>query len=429
MSTPMTPDDFTSARQRDSWLRAGLRKAVLARFERIEHGRLTVRDGESKYVFGRCDSICDADVTLQVHAADFYEEVALGGAIGGAEAYMQNFWSCDDLTALIRLLVRNRHVLDSMETGLARLKAPLRRYAHWQRRNHPNNSRKNIEAHYDLGNDFFTLFLDETMMYSSAIFPSPDASLKVASEAKLERICQRLGLNEKHEVVEIGTGWGGFALYAAQNYGCKVTTTTISEEQFQFARRRFKEAGLDDMVTVLKLDYRKLAGQFDKLVSIEMVEAVGHRFFDTYFDQCSKLLRPDGQMMLQAITINDQQYEKSKRSVDFIQKYIFPGGALPSLGAIADSVGRVTDMRIVEVTDIGPHYAETLRRWRRRFFERLPEVRALGFPDEFIRMWKYYFCYCEAGFEERVIGDLQVLLDKPLSKAGAIHEAAPAPGG
>ena len=394
---------------------------MLANFGRIEHGRLTVTDGDSTQTFGNRNDICDVDVTLHVLDPDFFVEVALGGAVGGAEAYMQNFWSCDDLTALIRLLIRNRHVLDSMETGLARFKAPLRRYSHWRRRNHPQNSHKNIEAHYDLGNDFFKLFLDKTMMYSSGIFPSPDASLQVASESKLERICQRLNLQAHDEVIEIGTGWGGFALHAAGNYGCHVTTTTISEEQFQLASKRVAEAGLGDRVKVIKRDYRALTGQYDKLVSIEMIEAVGHRFFDTYFAKCGSLLKPDGQMMLQAITIADQQYESSKRSVDFIQKYIFPGGALPSLGAITDCVTRVTDMQIVEVLDIGPHYAETLRRWHRRFFDQLAEVRALGFPDEFIRMWKYYLCYCEAGFDERVIGDLQVLLNKPLSKAGALN--------
>lgn len=416
MSTPLTGRDVPSIRSQSGFLQRAMRKAVIGKFRRIEHGRLTVTDGDMVLSFGRPDKVCSSDVTLHVLNPDFFVEVALGGAVGGAEAYMQNFWSCDDLTALIRLLIRNRHVLDSMESGLARLKAPLRRYTHWQRRNHPQNSRRNIEAHYDLGNDFFKLFLDETMMYSSGIFPQPEASLHLASETKLDRICRKLSLQETDRVIEIGTGWGGFALHAAGNYGCHVTTTTISDEQYQLARKRVAEAGLENKVDVIKRDYRALSGQYDKLVSIEMIEAVGHRFFDAYFSKCSSLLKPEGEMMLQAITIGDQQYEKSRRSVDFIQKYIFPGGALPSLNAISDCVTRMTDLRVVNVLDIGPHYAETLRRWRGRFLDHLPEIRRLGFPDEFIRMWNYYFCYCEAGFEENVIGDLQILLRKPLAR-------------
>ncbi len=416
MSTPLANQNLRSMSSRLDLLQRLSRKGVLDRFARIEHGRLTVADGDSTLTFGQKDEICDAEVTIHIRNPDFFVEVALGGSIGGAEAYMQNFWTCDDLTALVRLLVRNRHVLDAMETGAARLKALLRRYAHWMRRNHPENSRKNIEAHYDLGNDFFELFLDPTMMYSAGIFPSADASLQVASETKLERICQKLELEDSDHIIEIGTGWGGFALHAASRYGCRITTTTISEEQFHLARRKVAEAGLSERVTVLKKDYRQLSGHFDKLVSIEMIEAVGHRYFDTFFEKCSSLLKPDGKMMLQAITIADQQYEKSKRTVDFIQKYIFPGGALPSLSALSGSVARMTDMRITEVLDIGPHYAETLRHWHRRFLSNLDKVRDLGFPDEFIRMWKYYLCYCEAGFEEGVIGDIQMLLLKPRSR-------------
>lgn len=423
MSTELTrqAEDMSSANA--GWLRRTLQSLVLQRLARVQHGRLHVVQGKHRRSYGSIDDVCNLDVTIEVLDPDFFVEVALGGSVGGAEAYMQKFWNCDDLTALVRLLIRNRHVLDAMETGFARFKAPLRRYAHWQRRNHRHNSRKNIEAHYDLGNDFFELFLDPTMMYSSGIFPQPGASLESASIAKLDRICRKLNLQPSDHVVEIGTGWGGFALHAAGHYGCHVTTTTISSEQHDLASRRIRQAGLADRVTVLKRDYRDLDGQFDKLVSIEMVEAVGHQFFDTFFSKCSSLLKADGEMLLQSITIADQQYEKSKRSVDFIQKYIFPGGALPSLGAISDCISRVTDLRIVDLLDIGPHYAETLRHWRRAFMSRLSEVRKMGFPDEFIRMWEYYLCYCEAGFDERVIGDLQVHFQKPLCKAGGVAQA------
>ncbi len=407
------------------WLQRNLQRLVMERLALVEHGRLRIVWGDQTSCFGKVNDICDLEATIEVLHPDFFVEVALGGSVGGAEAFMQRFWVCDDLTALVRLLIRNRHVLDAMETGFARLKAPLRRYAHWRRRNHPQNSRKNIEAHYDLGNDFFELFLDPTMMYSAGIFLEPDASLEAASIAKLDRICRQLQLQASDHVVEIGTGWGGFALHAAGRYGCHVTTTTISSEQHRLATARVRQAGLGDRVTVLKRDYRDLDGQFDKLVSIEMIEAVGHQFFDAFFAKCSSLLKGDGEMLLQSITIADQQYEKSKRSVDFIQKYIFPGGALPSLAAITNSITRVTDMRIVDLIDIGPHYAETLRHWRRAFFAHLGEVRQMGFPDEFIRMWEYYLCYCEAGFEERVIGDLQVHFQKPLCKSGIIAATSP----
>lgn len=413
MSAELSEQDLAKDVVDADWLQRLVKPKVLAHLQKIEQGRLRIVDGHSETFCGESLATAGAEFTLRVRDPAFYTEVALGGAVGGAEAYMQGFWDCEDLTGFIRLLIRNRHVLDSIETGLARLKAPLRRYAHWQRRNHRDNSRQNIQAHYDLGNDFFELFLDETMMYSAAIFPAADADLKTASEAKLERICRQLQLSAEDHVMEIGTGWGGFALYAARNFGCRVTSTTISEEQFQLARAKVSEAGLNDRVTILKRDYRDLEGKFDKLVSIEMFEAVGHRYYDTFFAKCDDLLKDDGEMLLQTITIAEQQYERSRRNVDFIQKYIFPGGALPSLSVIADCVARKTGMRVVNLIDIGPHYAETLRRWRDRFTANIPAVWRQGFPNEFLRMWHYYLCYCEAGFDERVIGDLQLHLQKP----------------
>jgi cyclopropane-fatty-acyl-phospholipid synthase len=284
---------------------------------------------------------------------------------------------------------------------------------HWLNRNSPDGSRRNIAAHYDLGNDLFALFLDDTMAYSCGVFEREDATLHEAQVAKFERACRRLRLSPSDHLLEIGTGWGGLALHAASRYGCRVTTTTISREQHDWARERIRAAGLSDRVTLLLDDYRDLRGRYDKLVSIEMIEAVGHQFLDTYTAQCSRLLEPHGAMLLQAITIRDQLYAEALESVDFIQRYIFPGSFIPSVTAIADSVRRATDMKVFHLEDIGPHYATTLRRWRERFFERIDDVRRLGYSEQFVRMWDFYLCYCEGGFLERQLGDVQMLLTKP----------------
>ncbi len=259
-------------------------------------------------------------------------------------------------------------------------------------------------------------FSDPTMMYSSAVFERAGMTLEQASVAKLDRICRKLALNPGDHVLEIGTGWGGFALHAARHYGCRVTTTTISREQYELARARVAAAGLADRVELLLEDYRDLSGQYDKLVSIEMIEAVGHHYFDAYFRLCSGLLRPDGTMLLQAITIADQRYEAARKGVDFIKRYIFPGCCIPSVAVMSDAVARVTDMRLYHLEDIGPHYAITLARWRDNLLANLDQVRALGYPESFIRMWEFYFCYCEGGFDERVIGDVQMLLVKPSAR-------------
>jgi cyclopropane-fatty-acyl-phospholipid synthase len=303
-----------------------------------------------------------------------------------------------------------------MEKGLARLTAPVYKLYHHVRKNTKVGSRKNILAHYDLGNDFYALFLDETMTYSCAIFEQENSSLKQASEAKYDRICRKLQLAAGDRVIEIGTGWGGFAVHAARNYGVQVTTTTISDEQHQFARQRIKAAGLEDRITLLKKDYRDLSGKFDKLVSIEMIEAVGHQYLPIFFRTCSRLLKDDGIMALQAITIGDQIFDRHKRTVDFIKRYIFPGSCIPSITAISIALAKATDLRLVHLEDITPHYARTLREWRRRFFTNIKKVRALGFSDTFVRMWEYYLCYCEGGFAERYLGDVQMLFVKPLCR-------------
>lgn len=389
------------------------RSAVLKRLEQMERGRLVLIDGADTFEFGS-----DEGLSAQIEVLDpaFYSEIAFGGSIGGGEAWMHGYWTCDDLVAVVRLLLQNREVLDGMEGGLARITEPLQKLFHRINRNTREGSRRNIAAHYDLGNDFFALWLDETMMYSSAIFPHQDAGLYEAQVNRLDHVCRRLQLQPGDHLLEIGTGWGGLAIHAAERFGCRVTTTTISAEQHARAHRRIDERGLQDRITLLQEDFRDLDGQFDKLVSIEMIEAIDHDLIDTYFEKCSQLLKPDGAMLLQAITMADQRYEEYRKSVDFIRRYIFPGGHLPSVTVIADSIARMTDMRLLGLEDIGLHYARTLEIWRENFHRHLDGVRALGYPERFIRMWEFYFCYCEGAFLERAISDVQVLFTKPESR-------------
>ncbi len=405
-----------SGKPRPAWLSAMARHAVQARLRRLQYGELLIVDGNDRQRFGGRTEDFPLSATIFVHDQQFYADIAFGGSIGAGEAYMQRHWTCDDLTTVVRVLVRNRKVLDNMEEGLARLAAPLRKIFHWLHRNTKDGSRHNIAAHYDIGNELFALFLDDTMTYSCGIFEHANWSLQDASIAKLDRICKKLRLSADDHLLEIGSGWGSLALHAASQYGCRVTTTTISHEQYNLARKRVREAGLSDRIDVLLRDYRDLTGQYDKLVSVEMIEAVGHAYYDTFFERCSALLKPEGVMLLQAITIADQYYEQAKRSVDFIQRYIFPGSCIPSVTAMVSAVASATDMRLFHLEDIGPHYANTLRCWRERFFASIDRVRALGYPDSFIRMWEFYLCYCEGGFQERAIGDVQMLFTKPLNR-------------
>ncbi|HMW29376.1 MAG TPA: cyclopropane-fatty-acyl-phospholipid synthase family protein [Plasticicumulans sp.] len=388
-----------------------LRRVVFQRLRGLARGRLILVDADGQHSFGPGGH--GPQVRVEILDPGVWARIALRGTVGVGEAYVDGGWRADDLTALVRLFVLNKPVMDGMERGLARLALPLLKLWHWLHPNTRHGSRANIAAHYDLGNAFYQTFLDETLMYSCALFEHPGMSLAEASQAKNERICRKLGLRAGDHVLEIGTGWGGFALHAAGRHGCRVTTTTISREQYELARERVAAAGLGNRVTVLFEDYRELAGRYDQLVSIEMIEAVGHRWFDTYFRTCSRLLAPDGQMLLQAITIRDQEYARTKRSVDFIQRHVFPGGCLPSVQALADTVARVTDLRALHLEDIGPHYATTLRHWRERFLANLDRVRALGFDDTFLRLWEYYLAYCEGGFAERYLGTVQLLLAKP----------------
>jgi cyclopropane-fatty-acyl-phospholipid synthase len=412
-SVSINSPKFLEAGRTPTAMESLARRVVRARLESLRNGQIVLTENGRHETFGAVTDALPLTVQLTVNDPRFYSDIAFGGAVGAGESYIHGCWSCSELTTLVRILVKNRDVLLDMDGGTSYLTKPLKKIFHRLNRNTRDGSRRNIAAHYDLGNDFYALWLDRQMMYSSAIFENADMSLDVAAVAKLDRICRKLDLGPEDHVLEIGTGWGGFAIHAAENYGCRVTTTTISKQQQDYARGAIARAGLEDRITLLQSDYRDLEGQYDKLVSIEMIEAVGHEFHDTYFRKCCELLKRDGQMLLQAITIADQHYERAKKTVDFIKRFIFPGGCLTSVTAMSDTLTRVTDMRIVNLEDIGPHYATTLQHWRERFFDNLDAVRGMGFSEEFIRMWQYYLCYCEGGFLERAIGNVQMLMMRP----------------
>jgi len=397
-----------------------LRRATLERLARLEYGMLALEEAGTRHQFGSDKEHTGLEATIRVVDPRFWTDVALGGNTGAGEAYIRGHWNCDDLTSAVRILVRNREVLSRLDDGAGWATQPAYRLLHWLHRNSRDGSRRNIAAHYDLGNDFFQLFLDPTLNYSCGIFPHEGADMEQASLTKMDAICRKLELGPEDHLLEIGTGWGGLAIHAAGRYGCRVTTTTISRRQHELAAERVAAAGLQDRVTLLLRDYRDLEGRFDKLVSVEMIEAVGHHYLDTYFAKCSDLLKPEGAMLLQAITIRDQLYAEAVKSVDFIKRYIFPGAFIPSVSAICDSVARATDMRLFHLQDIGPHYATTLRKWRERLWENAAEIRKLGYPESFLRMWEFYLCYCEGGFLERNIGDAQMLLTKPLNRRATL---------
>jgi len=401
---------FSALSKVDEWAK----RVLISLLKKLNFGEIVLTDGEEQHVFGRRSDACDLHASLTVLHPRFYSQVLFGGSIGAGEAYMAGHWSSDDLTLLLRIVLLNQSVFAGLDRGLSRLKAPLYKAYHFLHKDSRKGSRINIAAHYDLGNDFYALFLDETLTYSCGIFDSPECSLQEASVAKYDRICKKLQLSNKDHVLEIGTGWGGFAIHAASQYGCRVTTTTISRAQHDLALERIRTAGVEDKVHVLFKDYRDLKGRFDKLVSIEMIEAVGHHYLETFFRCCSNLLTERGVMALQAITIADHFFEKHKKEVDFIKRYIFPGSCIPSVTAMGDAVAAATDLRLIHLEDITPHYARTLRTWRERFFENILQVRALGYSETFIRMWEFYLCYCEAGFEERYLGDVQMFFAKPL---------------
>lgn len=392
------------------------RSLVLKQLSQLENGELTIREPDRAPLVLGDGNRRHAPAELVIHDHSTWRDLLTGGSIGAAEAYVAGDWSSPDLVTLLRFFSRNIDRMNAFEDRFSWITKPALKGLHWLNRNTRTGSRKNISAHYDLGNDLFETFLDPTMMYSSAIYPSEQATLEQAAVHKLDTICRKLDLKPGDRVIEIGTGWGGFALHAAKHYGCHVTTTTISRQQHDLAAERIAEQGLGDRITLLFDDYRDLAGQFDKLVSIEMIEAVGPQFLDSYFAQIDTLLKPNGLALIQAITMPEQRYARALKNVDFIQRYIFPGSFIPSYGAILASVAARTDLTLTHAEDIGFHYARTLNDWCRRFLAHSDRLASMGYDQPFQRLWQFYFAYCEAGFRERAIGVAQLVFAKPGNK-------------
>ncbi len=399
------------------------RRGLLGLLSRLHGGRIDLVERGRRHRFGPAESAPRAVVT--VHDARVYRHV-FRGSTGLADTYIDGGWDADDLVALFRIGARNMRRLDRIRQRWHPLLHAAQRVARLVPRNSRLGARRNVAAHYDLGNDLFSLFLDPALVYSCAWFETPETSLADAQTAKLDRICRALELRPGDRLLEIGSGWGALAIHAAGQYGARVTTTTISREQHSLAVERIRAAGLSDRVTVLLEDYRDLTGRYDKLVSVEMIEAVGWQYFDTFFRRCSELLEPDGLMLLQAITIDDAAYEVEKASRSFANTHVFPGGCLPSLSVIERCVARHTDMRGTWVDDITDHYVATLQHWRRAFETNADRAAQLGYDERFRRMWRLYLAYVEAGFAERRIGDVQILLAKPYwSGSGSGSAAAP----
>ncbi|AMQ87372.1 SAM-dependent methyltransferase [Marinobacter sp. LQ44] len=396
------------------------KQLVCQQLSRLSHGKLVVKEqGVEDLVYGDGDPQYPV-AELVIHDHTTWRDLVTGGSVGAAESFVAGDWSSPDLTALLRFFSRNLDTMNAFEDKFSWVSKPTLKALHWLNRNTPAGSRKNISAHYDLDNDLFQLFLDPTMMYSSAIYPSSDSTLEDAAVYKLDTICKKLDLQPEDRVIEIGTGWGGFAIHAAKHYGCHVTTTTISREQLELAKERVKAEGLEDRITLLFDDYRDLTGQFDKLVSIEMIEAVGPQFLDSYLTQISALLKPDGLALVQAINMPEQRYERALKNVDFIQRYIFPGSFIPSFGAIITSMRRGSDLVLTHSEDFGFHYARTLRDWCDRFMAHRNILLERGYDEAFQRLWHFYFAYCEAGFSERAIGVAHLVLAKPANKRANI---------
>ena len=390
------------------------RKLLLSQFQQIKYGCIILNENNSKIVFG--DENSNLKVEAHVLSDEFYVLAGSGGDLGIAEAYSAGYWDADDMVKLIQIVIKNQEIQKSLEGGLARILSPINRYIHRSRRNTVSGSKENIVAHYDLSNEFFETWLDKSMTYSCAIFEPENLSLYDASKEKLDRICRKLNIQSDDHIVEIGTGWGSFALHAVKKYGCRVTTTTISNRQYKYVSQLVEKEGVKDKVTLLKKDYRELKGQFDKLVSIEMIEAVGYNYIEQFFQTCSGLLKPNGLMAIQGITYHEQGFENHLKSVDFIKKYIFPGSNLISVNHVLSVIKGFTDLSLVHLEDITKYYAETLKLWRDKYKSELIKIKEMGYSDEFLRMWDYYFIYCEAGFRERFIGDVQLVMAKPENK-------------
>ena len=404
----------TAINSKPSILAKIFKKLIITQFKKINYGCIILNENNSKVIFG--DEGSKLKTEVNIYSDEFYILAGSGGDLGIAEAFAAGYWDAVDMVTLIQIVIKNQEVQKSLEGGLAKLISPINRYIHRSRRNTVSGSKENIVAHYDLSNEFFQTWLDKSMTYSCAIFEPQNLSLFEASKEKLDRICRKLNIQAGDHVVEIGTGWGSFALHAVKEYGCRVTTTTISNEQHAYVSALIEKEGLKDKITLLKNDYRELKGQYDKLVSIEMIEAVGYNFIQQFFQTCSDLLKPNGLMAIQGITYHEQGFENHLNSVDFIKKYIFPGSNLISVNHVLSVIKNFTDLSLVHLEDITKHYAETLKLWREKYKDEMGKIKKMGYSDEFLRMWDYYFIYCEAGFRERFIGDVQLIMSKPKNK-------------
>ena len=391
-------------------------RTLLGQLKKIDQGSLSIKMGKRQLTLGTPSSD-HISADIEITNKSFFRKTCLGGSLGVADSYADGDWETKDLVGVFRLFLQNQDVMDGMESGWASL---LNRVARWtymlSQKNTRKGSRKNIALHYDLGNDFYELMLDPTMTYSCGVFESPQSTLEQASLAKYDRIIDQLDIQPHHHVLEIGCGWGGFAHRLAEKTKAKLTATTISDRQFEYAQNRIQKNGFEDRVSIIKKDYRDLVGQFDRIVSIEMIEAVGHEFLPSYFSQISDLLLPDGAAMIQGITMPDHRYTQYLKEVDYIRTRVFPGSCVPSASAMIAAAVKASDLRPADLHDFGYHYSRTLREWRLRFLENENQIKKLGYDEHFRRAWLYYLSYCEAGFEEGYTGDIHLLLAKPECK-------------
>ena len=402
--------NLESGQSRD-WLVKLYKKLVFGAFNSLKVGYVTLVHGNDVMHFG--DQHSQLKVQLTVHNTAMYKAFALSGSVGAGESYILGHWDCDNLTALIEIFAINQAELDAFEKKFAFFSNIYFRLNHFKNKNSQHGSKKNIVAHYDLGNDLYSSFLSTEMLYSCAVYPEKEATLEQAQSHKLDLICQQVDLQQGDSVIEIGTGWGAFAIHAATHYGCHVTTTTISDEQHAYVAQKIDELGLEDKITLLKQDYRLLEGRYDKLVSIEMIEAVGHEFLPSFFQKCNELLKENGAMLIQAITIGDQRYQHYLKNSDFIQQYIFPGGCLPCIDEMNKQIKQQTNMVVHSIKDIGVHYARTLADWRTRFIASWPEIDKVKFDQRFYRLWLFYLAYCEGAFRTRATSTVHLVARKP----------------
>jgi cyclopropane-fatty-acyl-phospholipid synthase len=395
-----------------NWLDKRCRLIVHTVFAKFIYGQLEVVEASSHHFFPKCSTSHGIKGKIVIHDISVYRDFVKGGSIGAAEAYIDGKWTSPNLTNVIRIFAKAQQETDALEQNKSFSNKVKNAISHWQNKNTQSGAKRNILAHYDLGNELYTRFLDPSMMYSSAIYPEENSTLAEAQQHKLKTICEKLSLNENDHLLEIGTGWGGLAIYAAQHYGCKVTTTTISDAQFDYANERIEKLNLGEKINLLKKDYRELSGSFDKVVSIEMIEAVGYEYLPSFFKQCNDRLKSGGKLLIQSITIADQRFEYYKRNVDFIQRYIFPGGFLPSVNILSQHMTNHSSLVIESLDDIGLDYAKTLADWRTNFLNAWSELTHLNYDDTFKRLWLYYFAYCEAAFLERSTSTVHLLMRK-----------------